>query len=45
LVIHVEGGTEGDNSVPREILGPNRNEVTEDWIKMRNEEHHDLQSL
>jgi len=34
-----------ENRVPREILGPNRNEVTGDWRKLRNDEHHDLQSL
>jgi hypothetical protein len=27
------------------ILGPNRNEVTGEWRKLHNEEHHDLQFL
>ena len=34
-----------ENRVPREILGPNRNEVTGDWRKLHNEEYHDLKSL
>jgi hypothetical protein len=31
--------------VPRDILGPIRNEVTGEWRKLHIEEHHNLQSL
>jgi len=34
-----------ENRVPREILGPKRNEVTGEWRKVHYEEHQDLQSL
>ena len=33
-----------ENRVPRETLGPKRNEVTGEWRKLHNDEHHDLQS-
>jgi hypothetical protein len=31
-----------ENRVLRRIYGPNRNEVTEEWRKLHNEELHDL---
>ena len=34
-----------ENRLPREKLEHNRNEVTGDWRKLHNEEHHELQSL
>jgi hypothetical protein len=34
-----------ENTVPRRIFGPKRDEVTGDWRKLRNEEHHNLYSL
>jgi hypothetical protein len=30
------------NRVPRNVFGPKREEVTEDWRKLHNEELHDL---
>jgi hypothetical protein len=34
-----------ENSELRRIFGPNRDEVTEGWRKLHNEELHDLNSL
>jgi hypothetical protein len=33
-----------ENSVPRRIFGPRRDEVTTEWIKLHNEELNDLRS-
>jgi len=33
-----------ENRMLRSILGPNRDEVVEDWRKLHNEELHDLYS-
>ena len=30
------------NRVLRKVMGPESGEVTEDWRKLHNEEHHDL---
>jgi hypothetical protein len=34
-----------ENRVLRKILGPKRDEVTEEWRRLHNEELHDLYSL
>jgi hypothetical protein len=33
-----------ENRVLRRIFGPKRNEVTDEWRKLHNGEHHDLYS-
>jgi hypothetical protein len=47
LVAHIEGGTkvEGvENRVLRRIFGPERDEGTEEWRQLHNEELNDLYS-
>jgi hypothetical protein len=47
LVSNIKGGHRlrvFENRVLREIFGPKRDEVTEDWRKLRNEELHNLYS-
>jgi hypothetical protein len=33
-----------ENRMPRRIFGPKRDEVTEGWRKLHNEDHHNLNS-
>jgi hypothetical protein len=45
LVAHIQGGTRlriFENRVLRRIFGPKRNDVTEKWGKLHNEELNDL---
>ena len=45
MVAHIEGRTwlrEFENRVLRRIFGPKRDEVTEEWKKLHNEELYDL---
>jgi len=47
LVAHTEGGmrlTVFENRAMRRIFGPKRNEITEEWRKLHNEELDDLYS-
>jgi hypothetical protein len=47
LVAHIQGGTRlrvFENRVLRRIFGPKRDDVTEKWGKLHNEEHNDLYS-
>jgi hypothetical protein len=47
LVAHIQGGTRlrvFENRVLRRIFGPKRDDVTENWEKLHNEELNDLYS-
>jgi hypothetical protein len=45
LASHIQGGTQAEgfeNRVLRGIFGPKRDEVTEEWTELHNEELNDL---